>query len=87
MAAVLIVSSRDDASVGAGSAASPAPSQASQSPAAVAVTTEEIYHTSPWEYDVTYDNGNRILGSLELIGPTIIRTARPPARPPWCARR
>ena len=66
--AFLIASNSDDAPSSAGPTASPGPSQANPSPpAAGALTAGEIYHTSPWEYDVTFGNGNQIRGSLELI--------------------
>jgi hypothetical protein len=68
-AAFLVGSNRDNGSASAGAFRSPAASQAGPTLDA-ALTAEEIYHTSPWEYDVTFDNGNHIQGSLELIETT-----------------
>lgn len=57
-AAYLLASNRGDDSPSDGSTASPA---------AGVPTAEEIYDTSPWAYDITFDNGNHIQGELELI--------------------
>jgi hypothetical protein len=47
------------------------PSTSSAVPASASPVSEltagELYDTSPWIYDITFDNGNRIQGELELL--------------------
>jgi hypothetical protein len=71
-ATYLLASNPDEEAADAGAAAplpspAPLPSSASPSPPAAELTAAELYHTSPWPYDITFDNGNRIQGELELI--------------------
>lgn len=60
--AYLMRGDQQQAPPGAGPAGSADPSPSNQE-----LSAEQIYDTSPWPYDDTFDNGNSISGQLELL--------------------